>query len=403
MKQILLSLALLTATILSAKVQKQILPIAPEAMEVDYLMKAYYPQEIYGGLKLDSVVETYPESDGKYYFVFDANGQLTKMDASSTSERFQVFFTYDNDGKCVQSVAQMPNMYTVQWEDVQKAEFKSDAKGRMTEAIFSVYSSGKWQPMVKYEDTYDAYDNCTLYTIYEYQTDLGTWKTTNIYKQEYTYNDKGLKTQYVYSYWNPDNGWTNSYKDKYEYDAQGRETLHMNYNWDTSKSDWAQSEKTETGYTDPSDGVVYVLKHTQRWNGTSWSSYSLKSYTYTDGKQTKYVYSQMENSQLVIKYTITTSYNSKGQVILEETEYTSGSKSRIEYMYDDFGNLIAQLNSSSGETTYSIRYYFSVPEPQSIDQISPKRSTLNTKRIANGQLFILRDGKTYTVQGQEIK
>lgn len=401
MKQILLSLALLTATILSAKVQKQILPIDPEAMEVDYLMKAYYPQEIYGGLKLDSVVETYPESAGKYYFVFDANGQLTKMDASSTSERFQVFFTYDNDGKCVQSVAQMPNMYTVQWEDVQKAEFKSDAKGRMTEAIFSVYSSGKWQPVVKYEATYDAYDNCTLYTTYEYQTDLGTWKTTNIYKQEYTYNDKGLKTQYVYSYWNQDKGWTNSYKDKYEYDAQGRETLHMNYNWDTSKSDWAQSEKTETGYTDPIDGVVYVLKHTQRWNGTSWSSYSLKSYTYTDGKQTKYVYSQWENSELVIKYTITTSYNSKGQVILEETEYTSGSKSRIEYMYDDFGNLIAQLNSSSGETTYSIRYYFSVP--QSIDQISPKRSTLNAKRIANGILLIEHNGHLFNASGARIE
>ena len=401
MKQILLSLALLTATILSAKVQKQILPIDPEAMEVDYLMKAYYPQEIYGGLKLDSVVETYPESAGKYYFVFDANGQLTKMEASSISERFQVFFTYDNDGKCVQSVAQMPNMYTVQWEDVQKAEFKSDAKGRTTEAIFSVYSSGKWQPVVKYEATYDAYDNCTLYTTYEYQTDLGTWKTTNIYKQEYTYNDKGLKTQYVYSYWNPDKGWTNSYKDKYEYDAQGRETLHMNYNWDTSKSDWAQSEKTETGYTDPSDGVVYVLKHTQRWNGTSWSSYSLKSYTYTDGKQTKYVYSQMENSQLVVKYTITTSYNSKGQVILEETEYTSGSKSRVEYMYDDFGNLIAQLNSSSGETTYSIRYYFSVP--QSIDQISSKRSTLNAKRIANGVLLIEHNGLLFNASGARIE
>lgn len=401
MKQIFLSLALLTATILSAEVQKQTLPIDQEAMEAYYLMESYYPQEIYGGLKLDSVVETYNESAGKYYFVFDAKGQLTKMEASSTSERFQVFFTYDNDGKCVQSVAQRPNMYTVQWEDVQKAEFKSDAKGRTTEAIFSVYSSGKWQPEVKYEATYDAHDNCTLYTIYEYQTDLGTWKTANIYKQEYTYNDKGLKTQYVYSYWNPDNGWTTSYKDTYEYDAQGRETLHMNYNWDTSKSDWAQSEKTETGYTDPSDGVVIVLKHTQRWNGTSWSSYCMKAYTYTDGKQTKYVYSEMENSQLVVKYTITTSYNSKGQVILKETEYTSGSTSRVEYMYDDFGNLIAQQNSSSGETTYSIRYYFSVP--QSIDQISSKPSTLNAKHIIDGHLYIHHNGQTFTASGTRVE
>ena len=400
MKQILLSLALLTATILSAEVQKQTLPVDPNAMDAYFLMEYYYPQEIYGNLKLDSVVEKSYSDGWQSYCTFDANGRLAKFENFS-SDRFQVFFTYDKNGKCVQSVAQMPNMYTVQWEDVQKAEFKSDAKGRATEAIFSVYSDNKWQPVAKKEATYDAYDNCTLYTIYEYQTDLGTWKTTNIYKQEYTYNDKGLKTQYVYSSWNQDNGWTFSYKDKYEYDAQGRETLHMNYNWDTSKSDWAQSEKTETGYTDPSDGVVYVLKHTQRWNGTSWSSYSMKAYTYTDGKQTKLIYSQMENSQLVVKYTITTSYNSKGQVLLRETEYTSGSKSREEYMYDDFGNLIAQLNSSSGETTYSIRYYFSVP--QSIDQITPNPSPLTAKRLINGQLFILRDGKLFNAQGARVK
>ena len=400
MKQILLTLALFTATFLSAKVQKQTLLVDMEVMDAYSLMEYYCPQEIYGGLKLDSVVEKSFSDGWQFYCTFDANGRLTKVEDFS-NYRFQVFFTYDNDGKCVQSIAQRPNMYTVQWEDVQKAEFKRDAKGRATEGIVSLFSDGKWQSTAKYEATYDAHDNCTLYTIYEYQTDLGTWKTTAIYKREYTYNDKGLKTQFIYSRWDPNDGWTKVQKEEYEYDAQGRETLRMYYDWDTSKSDWVQNEKTETGYTDPSDGVVIVLKHTQRWNGTSWSTYSLKSYTYTDGKQTKYVYSEMENSKLVVKYTITTSYNSKGQVILKETEYTSGSKSREEYMYDDFGNLIALQKTTNDQTTYSIRYYFSAP--QSINQISTINYQLSTKSIINGHLLIHHGNQTFDARGARVE
>ena len=326
---------------------------------------------------------------------------MTKVEDFS-NYRFQVFFTYDNDGKCVQSIAQRPNMYTVQWEDVQKAEFKRDAKGRATEGIFSLFSDGKWQPTEKYEATYDAHDNCTLYTFYDYQTDLGTWKTTAMYKREYTYNDKGLKTQFVYSRWDPNDGWTKVQKEEYEYDAQGRQTLRLYYDWGTS--DWVKYSKTETGYSDPSDeGVVVVLKHTQHWNSSKsvWESYSVESYQYTNGKETWYRYSQFENSSLVIKYTVTTTYNSKGQVILKETEYTSGSKYRDEYMYDDFGNLIALQKTTNDQTTYSIRYYFSAP--QSINQISTINYQLSTKSIINGQLLIHHGNQTFDARGARVE
>ena len=401
MKQILLTLALFTATFLSAKVQKQTLLVDMEVMDAYSLMEYYYPQEIYGGLKLDSVVEKSFSNEWQFYCTFDANGRLTKVENFSV-DRFQVFFTYDKDGKCVQSIAQKPNMYTVQWEDVQKAEFKRDAKGRATEGIVSLFSDGKWQPTAKYEATYDAHDNCTLYTVYDYQTDLGTWKTTAMYKREYTYNDKGLKTQFVYSRWDPNDGWTKVQKEEYEYDAKGRQTLRMYYDWGTS--DWVKYSKTETGYSDPSDeGVVVVLKHTQHWNSSksNWESYSIESYQYTNDKETWYRYAQMENSSLVIKYTITTSYNSKGQVILKETEYTSGSTSRQEYMYDDFGNLIAQLNSSSGETTYSIRYYFSVP--QSFPQLNHQSQIINHKSIINGHLLIHHGNQTFDARGTRVE
>ena len=42
-------------------------------------------------------------------------------------------------------------------------------------------------------------------------------------------------------------------------------------------------------------------------------------------------------------------------------------------------------------------------KPSAIDQISPKRSTLNAKRLINGQLFILRGGELFNAQGARVK
>lgn len=46
-----------------------------------------------------------------------------------------------------------------------------------------------------------------------------------------------------------------------------------------------------------------------------------------------------------------------------------------------------------------------VPEkaPSAIDQIDANSSTLNAKCLINGHLFILRNGKTYSISGQEVR
>lgn len=42
-------------------------------------------------------------------------------------------------------------------------------------------------------------------------------------------------------------------------------------------------------------------------------------------------------------------------------------------------------------------------DPSAIDQIEANSSTLNSKCLVNGHLFILRNGKTYSISGQEMK
>ena len=50
-----------------------------------------------------------------------------------------------------------------------------------------------------------------------------------------------------------------------------------------------------------------------------------------------------------------------------------------------------------------ITFFNRIKVSTSLDQISSKRSTLNAKRIANGQLFIQRGDELFTAQGTRVK
>ena len=56
----------------------------------------------------------------------------------------------------------------------------------------------------------------------------------------------------------------------------------------------------------------------------------------------------------------------------------------------------------TGEAEYTATYTTTPVTPTDIDQMSTVNSQLSTKILRNGQLYILRDGKTYTITGQEI-
>ena len=401
MRKILLTLALFTATILSAK---SAFPVDPEAMDPYYFVsnQDYYPQEIYGGLKLDSVLWKDYKYGVEYTFFFDAEGRMTKADFKSDNH-FQVFYSYDAKGNCVQSIAQQINI-TNQWEDVQKAEYTRDTKGRATSVTFSVLSEGKWSPFMKYEWTYDEHDNLTLATAYVYQDDLAAWKKTGCDKHDYQYNAKGLKTESVYKHWDSTFDWVLEDKLTYEYDDQGRVTKFTDYDWSNIAATWKAWKETTTAYSDPGDdGVVIALAITNRWNSgaNKWDAYSMEGYNYTDGKETYYTISYMVDSKWEISFVRTTTYNNKGQ-IAEVEEKDNGGITRIEYTYDDFGNRTARLKSTNGQSVYGERWFFSVRE--GIDEIFSDKQNIKTRKVLhNGQLYIIRNNTIYSPDGKEIR
>jgi hypothetical protein len=107
-------------------------------------------------------------------------------------------------------------------------------------------------------------------------------------------------------------------------------------------------------------------------------------------------------------------FNEKGQ--LTSIVYNApGRRSPSQTQADGFSFTVTGLDSntsydltitaknSSGATLSQKNTSFKTAGVSAIDQISNNQLPMSNKVIRNGQLYILRDGKTYTVQGQEVK
>ena len=407
---LLFTLALVCAALLSSSFLSAAETLHYADMDpYDYIKYNYYPKEIYGNLKLDSMV--WKDSNGAIYYIeFDAKGNVTKVDDDSFEDgtHFQIFYSYDADGNCT-ALVKMINQYSGQWDEVQKAEFTCDAKGRTTRIINSVLSAGTWKLVSKYETTYDAHDNVTNSTKYEYQEDLKAWKSTYMSKRDYTYNANGKITKYVYSLWDTSDGWVNNFMEEYEYDNKGRETLKTESRW--RNSSWVNNWKTTTGYSDPSDGIIYVLINTEKWNTSTnkWDGNMLEGYQYYEnGPWYYYTKSYYKNSSWTPYLVKNRTYDSDGKLLSEKDEYKEGNEIDLnEYMYDDDGNKIARIYSElkSGSTTYTstTRWYFSA-DTEGIDEVFTDRPAQPAHKVLrDGMLLIERNGKTYNAQGAELR
>ena len=80
---------------------------------------------------------------------------------------------------------------------------------------------------------------------------------------------------------------------------------------------------------------------------------------------------------------------------------------RYEMIYDENGYLISEVVSmwkDDGEwLLINKNTYYYHGYNTAIDYIEPSDNTLSTKFFRNGQMFIIRDGKTYSVTGQEVR
>ena len=241
------------------------------------------------------------------------------------------------------------------------------------------------------------------------------WKQSS--KREYEYNEDGKPTSLIDYTWNSEtNVWTYERKSIYTYNDSENQEVRITYNWDNGSTTWKKYVEYKLQYTYDVDGKM--LNYVQ----------SVKSATDTWVNLLKYDYTYNSSGQLVLKrnyawdadnsmwnvggkreYT----YDSKGNNILEIVyDWDKASESwkpntKYEMTYSQHGKLhteiVSLLSNVNSWIEISKSTYYYHGEQTAIFNVDVPADLQTTKLLRNGQLFIQRGDKTYTVTGQEIK
>ncbi|KAF0237174.1 MAG: hypothetical protein FD181_2098 [Prolixibacteraceae bacterium] len=164
----------------------------------------------------------------QYDYTYGTNGKLVQEIRSYINEntsqleaRYKTDYTYNGNGK-----------------ETQQTDYSWDS-----------YTSKQWEPSSKYESTYDSQGNLILLleSDYTYVNNTMTWKLRS--KVEYTYDPNGNLTQELEYDLDNNNQLVLDDKIVYAYDGAGNNTLNFYYsNWDVQTNQWGDIYKEEYTY-----------------------------------------------------------------------------------------------------------------------------------------------------------
>ncbi len=271
-----------------------------------------------------------------------------------------------------------------QCTSMSKYEYTYNQSNLVSSEVYFTQKSGKWKPSQKKEYTYNIMGKVETCIQYEPNVDTNGWQNNT--KSEYVYNSHGDQIERTDSMWNMDSEmWLTRYqqlKTSYTYDADDRITssidsfLYLNI--------YTQVHKYTYKY-DASGKLI--ARETFFWNE------DLEVF----GEAGKRIYTYDSDGNLI--EILTYDWDNKAESFKKSGRY--------EMIYDENGYLISEVVSmwkDDGEwLLINKNTYYYHGYNTAIDYIETSGNALSTKFFRNGQLFILRDGKTYTVQGQEVK
>ena len=235
-------------------------------------------------------------------------------------------------------------------------------------------------------------------------------------------------------------------KSEYTYNTSGQMVLSYDYHWEKSSKSWNVTMKYEYFYNEKGDRIE---RTDYMWNadGGKWMGYQQikTSYTYdADDRITSSIDSFLYLNIYTQVYKYTYKYDASGKLIARETflwnedlEVFGEAGKRI-YTYDSDGNLIeiltydwddkAESFKKSGryemiydENGYLISEVVSMWKDDgewqlinkntyyyhgyntALNQFEVSHEPKSTKLLRDGKMYILREGKTYSVTGQEVK
>ena len=264
-----------------------------------------------------------------------------------------------------------------------------------------------------------------------------------MYRQLYTYDANNAKTSMTYQGWNG-SAWENSSRYTYQNREDGKCKAAVYYNWDNGK--WFEADSNFYSYNAAGDvlvmqtfryhhvesgydedgwfkntyvGYVYnekgqqIQRLTQTWYESSKMFVNVNKYEYEydeKGDMSHHSYSYWKKDAWEQQHSKDYIYNDAHlltQSILQNcSSGTCDNSQKEEYTYDAEGNILTEsisdwTGSAWGQSTYT-QYFYHNDGSEAIENI--QSSEIKTQKvIRNGQVYIIRDGKTYNALGAEIK
>lgn len=187
-------------------------------------------------------------------------------------------------------------------------------------------------------------------------------------------------------------GWVKIDSAHYDYDEMGNKTMESNFRWDDEHKLWVKD-----GYQ--------IFEYDEAGHSISDTVFA------RDWETNEITYNNM---------TVRT-YDSHGQLSRSQNYYpkfTDGTIEWIEngvyvydYTYNEDGMITGLRDYTDWQTLYSTTtyyvstYYYSLYSPitTTASQLHNDNMLHPRKILYDGQLLILRDGKTYSMQGQEVR
>lgn len=325
------------------------------------------------------------------------------------NDKSKAVYSYDANGRnnLITSYTWSAN----QWVYGNKTENAFDANGNITEVITSMWDNNAWVNFYRYLYTYDANNARTSMT---YQGWNGTaWENSS----RYTYKNRedGKCKTSVYYNW-VDGKWFEADSNFYSYNAAGDMLVIQSFRYHHVESGYDEDgwvRNSYVGYNYNENGQL-IQRLAQAWYESTKMFVNNNKYDYEydeKGDMSHHTYSYWSNEAWKIQYSKDYVYNDAHllteSIVQDCTSGTGVNSQKEEYTYDAEGNTLTEILYDWGGSDWvkfsQSQYFYHYDGSEAIDQINQRPIANSQKLIKDGQIYILRGDKIYTLQGQEVK
>ena len=384
------AIALLSSPVLMAEVQAKTLVLDSTIFEgaggkdkTEFVWTASGERLSETYFNWDGVTESWAPS-GRYMFTYDAAGNQTSQtyqnwESDDWRDNFGYERKFDEVGNKLEEIYKEWDDVTKALKNVKRDKYTYNGANQVILRLGSGWDAGKWVDYDKY--TYD-YKNGLLDTEVSYY-----WNTTKedfvySWRKTYTYNANKKVTEILEeSYY--DDAWHSSNRETFEYDANSNLFMDLKESYNTLTSKWEPTKRWVYTY-DANNQVLSIVSSNYDSGVSGFVLEAKQEFAYdAAGNEVETKDATWDGAQWV--------YNNKIEnIFIEGTEFI---KKQLYYMYD--------TGSSSFINTGFNTYYYH-EQATAIDRVAAQ-SANTVKVIRNGQLLIIRDGKTFDMNGKVVE